>query len=99
MGSTSAEADAYFFAEVADGAGDLPFLVFLVCEFFVGADGGTERGDGFALARHFFEVGERSVPTVVMFPEIGLFVRELAREAGDGLDEHGDVGAKLGPAG
>ena len=56
-GSASADADADFLAEVADGAGDFAFLVFLIGQLFVGAGGGAEWRDGFALPRHLFEVG------------------------------------------
>ncbi|MEY5013853.1 MAG: hypothetical protein RIS92_211 [Verrucomicrobiota bacterium] len=97
QGSASADSDADFLAEVADGAGDFAFLVFLVGEFFVGADGGAERGNGFPLAGHLFEVGQRGVFTVEVFPELGLFVGELFGEAGNGFDEYGDVWTKLRP--
>ncbi len=98
FGSGATDSDADLLAEVADGAGDLAFLVFLVCEFFVATGWGTEGGDCFAALSEFFEVGEGLVFAVVMFPELGLFVGELLGEPGDGLDEHGNVWAKLGPA-
>ena len=98
QGSASADSDADFLAEVADGAGYFAFLVFLVCEFFVATGWGTEWGDRFAALGEFFEVGEGLVFTVVMFPELGLFVGELLGEPGDGLDEHGNVWAELSPA-
>lgn len=98
QGSASADSDADFLAEVADGAGYFAFLVFLVGEFFVSADRRTERGDWFPLARHLFEVGQRGVFTVEVFPELGLFVGELLGEAGNGFNENGDVWTKLRPS-